>query len=107
MTVARWRNREEFKSRVKHWAGKLDIKVQSLALRPMKNKWASCSTNGNLNFNAELLDLDRDVGDYVIVHELLHFAVPHHGKLWKSLMRAYLGDYEKLDGKLKSLEAQR
>ena len=23
------------------------------------------------------------VGDYVIVHELLHFSVPHHGKLWK------------------------
>jgi len=45
--------------------------------------------------------LDRDVGEYVIVHELLHFVVPHHGKLWKSLMRAYLGDYEKLDEKLK------
>ena len=67
----------------------------------MKNKWASCSTSGNLNFNTELLSLDRDVGDYVIVHELLHFVVPHHGKLWKSLMRAHLGDYERLDGKLK------
>ena len=40
-------------------------------------------------------------GDYVIIHELLHFAVPPHGKLWKSLMRAHLGDYEKLDRKLK------
>jgi predicted metal-dependent hydrolase len=67
----------------------------------MKNKWASCSTSGNLNFNTELLSLDRDVGDYVIVHELLHFVVPHHGKLWKSLMRAHLGDYERLDSKLK------
>jgi hypothetical protein len=45
--------------------------------------------------------MDRAVGDYVIVHELLHFAVPHHGKLWKSLMRAHLGDYEKLDHRLK------
>jgi predicted metal-dependent hydrolase len=100
--VARWKNRTEFKNRVKHWADKLDIKVRWLALRPMKKKWASCSTNGNLNFNTELLGLDRDVGDYVIVHELLHFVVPHHGKLWKSLMRAHLGDYERLDGKLKS-----
>ena len=100
--MARWKNREEFKDRVKHWADRLDIEVKSLALRPMRNKWASCSTNGNLNFNAELLGLDRDVGDYVIVHELLHFVVPHHGKLWKSLMRAHLGDYERLDVKLKS-----
>ena len=67
----------------------------------MSSKWASCSTAGNLNFNAELLGMDRAVGDYVIVHELLHFSVPHHGKLWKSLMRAHLGDYEKLDRKLK------
>jgi predicted metal-dependent hydrolase len=100
--MAHWKNREEFKGRVKHWAHKLDVKVNSLALRPMKNKWASCSTAGNLNFNVELLSIDREVGDYVIVHELLHFAVPHHGKLWKSLMRAHLGDYERLDEKLKS-----
>ena len=40
-----------------------------------------------LIFNTELLDLDEDLGDYVIVHELLHFRVPNHGKLWKSLMR--------------------
>jgi predicted metal-dependent hydrolase len=42
----------------------------------------------------------------VIVHELLHFAVPHHGKLWKSLMRAHLGDYETLDNRLKRQAAQ-
>jgi predicted metal-dependent hydrolase len=35
-----------------------------------------------------------DVGEYVIVHELLYFVVPHHGKLWKNLMRAHRGDYE-------------
>ena len=36
-----------------------------------------------------------DLQDYVIVHELLHFHVPNHGRLWKSLMRAHLGDYER------------
>ena len=66
-------------------------------MRPMKSKWASCSTAGNLTFNAELLGMDTKLGDYVIVHELLHFSVPNHGKLWKSLMRAHLGDYEKLE----------
>jgi hypothetical protein len=67
----------------------------------MRNKWASCSTAGNLNFNAELLSLDREIGDYVIVHELLHFFVPNHGRLWKSLMRAHLGEYEKLEQRLR------
>lgn len=101
--MKRWRDKEEFKARVLEWAVKLDVKAQSLAVRPMRRKWASCSTAGNLNFSSELLELDRDLGDYVIVHELLHFSVPNHGKLWKSLMRAHLGDYERLDEKLRRL----
>src|SRR5262245_32820478 len=43
--------------------------------------------------------------DYVIVHELLHFYVPNHGKLWKSLMRAHLGDYERAESKLRAKAA--
>lgn len=93
-------SKEEFKSRVREWALKLDVRVQSITVRPMSNKWASCST-GKLNFNSELLSFDSDVTDYVIVHELLHFIVPNHGKLWKSLMRAHLGDYESLDNRLR------
>ncbi len=86
-----------FKARVYHWAGKLEVEVTWLGVRPMRNKWASCSTNGYLNFNAELLGLDQALWDYVIVHELLHFFVPNHGKLWKSLMRAHLGNYEAME----------
>lgn len=89
-----------FKARVHHWADKLDIEVVWLGVRPMRNKWASCSTAGHLNFNSDLLDLDQDLWDYVIVHELLHFSVPNHGKLWKSLMRAHLGEWEKLEARL-------
>lgn len=95
-----WRDKEEFKRRVLEWAGKLDVQVRALSVRPMRNKWASCSTAGNLSFNAELLPLERELGDYVIVHELLHFTVPNHGRLWKSLMRAHLGDYEAIEAKL-------
>jgi predicted metal-dependent hydrolase len=47
-----------------------------------------------------LLTLDREIGDYVIVHELLHFNVPNHGPLWKSLMRAHLGDYAEAERRL-------
>ena len=97
------RNKTELKTRVQEWAAKLGVKTHSLAVRPMRNKWASCSTAGTLNFNVELLHLDRNIGDYVIVHELLHFSVPNHGKLWKSLMRAHLGDYEHAEKELQKI----
>lgn len=106
MITKAWEEKEEFKVRVQEWAKKLDVQAQTVSVRPMKNKWASCSTNGRLNFNDELLKLDRKVGDYVIVHELLHFNIPNHGKLWKSLMHLHLGDYEKLEKRLPQLVAQ-
>ncbi|MYH69755.1 MAG: M48 family metallopeptidase [Gammaproteobacteria bacterium] len=99
--------KREFKQRVRQWAKKLDVKIVWLGIRPMNNKWASCSTNGHLNFNDELLDLDEELWDYVIVHELLHFFVPNHGRLWKSLMRAHLGDYEKLEESLRVISDQK
>jgi predicted metal-dependent hydrolase len=101
------RKKREFRARVHEWASKLDVTVVRLYVRPMERKWASCSTAGNLNFNSELLDLDRELSDYVIVHELLHFATPNHGKLWKSRMMAHLGDHERLADRLRRIASDR
>jgi len=92
--------KSEFKAKVRQWADQFDVQVNWLGVREMRNKWASCSTNGNLNFNAELLNLDEELQDFVIVHELLHFSVPNHGRLWKSLMTAHLGNYQELEQRL-------
>lgn len=96
-------HKDKFKQRVRLWADKLDVKVVWLGVRPMRNKWASCSTAGHLNFSDELPVLKSELWDYVIVHELLHFSVPNHGKLWKSLMRSHLGEYETHEGELKRI----
>ena len=100
-------NKQAFKSEVADGAAKLDVDVVSIAVRPMKNKWASCSTNGRLNFNTEVLELDEELRDYIVVHELLHFFVPNHGKLWKSLMLAHLGDYETKERRLSEISFSR
>src|SRR5438876_12457645 len=96
-------DKAEFKERVRAWADKLDARVTSISMRPMTTKWASYSTTGRLTFDASLLGLREELQDYVIAHELLHFHAPNHGKLWKSLMRAHLGEYERLEGELRRL----
>jgi len=95
--------KDQFKERVRGWADRLEVRVPSITMRPMKTKWASYSTTGRLTFDAFLPELQEDLQDYVIVHELLHSRVPNHGKLWKSIMRAHLGDYERLEEKLKEI----
>nr|CBX27772.1 hypothetical protein N47_C18300 [uncultured Desulfobacterium sp.] len=55
---------------------------------------ASCSGKGRVSFSSDLLQEPRTFQEFVIVHELLHLQVPNHGKLFKSLMSAYLPDWE-------------
>jgi hypothetical protein len=94
-------SKNNFKLRVINWAEKLNVHVQTISIRTMKNKWASYTPkSGLLIFNTEILGMDSDVCDYVIVHELLHNQAPNHGKLWKSLMTAHLGDYKEVENKL-------
>ena len=94
--MKKWQGKEEFKARVREWAKKIDVDVRVISIRVMKNKWASFTMQSRLLiFNTELLKMEKEIGDYVIVHELLHFSVPNHGRLWKSLMRAYLGNFER------------
>lgn len=95
------RSKHDLKARVRAWADELDVSVTSLTVRPMRRKWASCSTAGALSFSTELLSLERELVDYVIVHELLHLRTPNHGRLWKSLMHVHLGDYEVLHERLR------
>lgn len=101
------RERATFKARVTHWAHKLGVEVESVTIRDMKRKWASCSTRGRLTFDSEVVVMPTELQDCVIVHELLHFSVPNHGRLWKSLMRAHLGDYEVLEAQLSELSSSR
>lgn len=98
--------KNRFKARVREWAEKLETDVRIIAVRPMKRKWASCSTTGILTFDTHVPDLSPDLQDYIIVHELLHFRIPNHGKLWKCLMRAHLGEYEGREGELKRMVAE-
>jgi predicted metal-dependent hydrolase len=96
-------DKASFKERVHGWAEKLGARVKSSAVRPMTTKWASYSTTGRLTFDASVLELREELQDYVIVHELLHFHAPNHGKLWKSLMRVHLGHYEQLEDELRQV----
>jgi len=93
-------NPDALKNRVRHWAERIGVAVKEIHLRPMTTKWASCSTTGRITLATTVLPLSLKLQDYIIVHELLHLRVPNHGKLWKSLMRAYVGNYERIEVRL-------
>jgi hypothetical protein len=59
------------------------------------------SAGGRLTLNTELLLVPRALGEYVIVHELVHLLAPNHGKVYKSFLDAYLPDWRDRDAALR------
>lgn len=58
------------------------------------------STIGRLTLDAQLLKLPKDLGEFVIVYELIHLLAPNHGKVFKSSMFAYLPNREEREQRL-------
>lgn len=99
-----WQSKEEFKAEVNTIASKMNLEIGTIYMRDMTRKWASITSDGKrLNFNNELLDMHKDIGRYVIIHELTHLTVPNHGKLFKALLRTYLEDVNKIEKRLRKL----
>lgn len=100
---APWDDADELRWAVRHWAARLSVPVPQTHIRPMTTKWASISTRGRLTLNADLLDLPRALGEYVVLHELLHLLVPNHGRLFKLFLDAYMADWQEREAKLHSV----
>ncbi len=81
-----------FKAEVRAWAKRIGVEPREVHLRPMRRKWASCSSNDRLTFNTALLGEPASFRREVIVHELLHLQIRSHGKVFKALLKAYLAE---------------
>ncbi|MEM4406356.1 MAG: M48 family metallopeptidase [Candidatus Methanomethylicaceae archaeon] len=83
---------ELFKAEVKEWAYRIGVEPLEIHIRPMRRKWASCSSRGRLTFDTNLLQQPASFRIEVVIHELLHLKVPNHGKLFRALLRIYLAE---------------
>lgn len=95
-----WHDVEELRWAVRHWATRIGVRSPLVHLRTMKRKWASMSTVGRLTLDTHLVRLPKDLGEFVIVHELVHLLAPNHGRVFKSFMLAYLPDWEEREDRL-------
>jgi hypothetical protein len=83
----------DLRARVDEWSECLGVTVHRVQVRPMRNKWASCSSNGILTLNLDLLHLPLDLVDYVLCHDLLHLKISNHGKAFRAMMGCHLPDW--------------
>ncbi|ARU42635.1 MAG: M48 family metallopeptidase [Armatimonadota bacterium] len=89
-----WVNAEEMRWTARHWATTMGLERSGIRIMPLKKKWGSMSLRGWMTLSSELLDLPKELGEYVIVHELVHQLAPNHGRVFKAFLKSYMPDWE-------------
>ncbi|MGH7619606.1 MAG: M48 metallopeptidase family protein [Gemmatimonadaceae bacterium] len=82
--------RGRLRSRVGHWARRLEVTPRTIRIQRMVRKWGSCSTNGVITLADDLAHRSPAFQDFVIAHELLHMRIPNHGRLFKAVLSAHV-----------------
>ena len=82
---------------------KMGAVVPEVRYRRMKKRWGSCSDNGVIMLNTELVKAPIHCIDYVIIHELCHLLYPHHDRKFYRLLGRILPDWEERKERLEKV----
>lgn len=90
--------------RVDFWAHALKLMPNTVRIKGHRSKWGSCSTRRNINLNWYLILVDKDLIDYVIVHELMHLREMNHSARYWALVADVMPDYQDRIARLRQQE---
>ena len=73
---------------------RMNITRPTLAIRALRRRWGSHSTNGRITLNRDLIRAPTPCIDYVITHELCHMIYADHGPAFYELLERLMPDWE-------------
>lgn len=87
---------------IEYLAYDFDLDMPSIEIKKYKGRWGSCYyKNNQIRFNLSLVHLEKELIDYVIVHELTHFLQPNHSTLFYQEIEKRMPDYKERQKRLK------
>lgn len=82
-------NKSDFKNRIEEWIRGAGFELEEVHIRPMKNKWSSCSDKGRLSFSSELLTKSEEFQREVVMREMLSLGHFQDGRMSRVFLKAF------------------
>jgi len=86
-----------------HHFMKYNVQPTDIYIQEMNNRWGSCTNNGKMILNTELIKAPRPCIEYVIKHELCHLVYRNHTKAFYELLSNEMPEWEKWKNKLEQM----
>ena len=105
-TVSCWYKQQAeqfFVQRVAYYAPLLKVAPRLVKLSEAKTQWGSCTANGSVRLNVQLIKLPPRLIDYVVVHELAHLRELNHSAAFWRVVESVCPDYVSLRAELKAI----
>jgi predicted metal-dependent hydrolase len=84
---------------------KYKVEPNGIYLQRMATRWGSCTPNGKIILNPELIKAPKRCIEYVIIHELCHLVHRDHTAKFFDLQKRMMPDWEKWKMKLERILA--
>lgn len=82
---------------------KYDIEWTPFLLRKMGSRWGSCTPEGVIYINPDLIAFPTHLIEYAVLHELCHLVYKSHDKKFYSLVELMMPDWRDREKELKAV----
>ncbi|MDX2414697.1 MAG: SprT family zinc-dependent metalloprotease [Bacteroidales bacterium] len=87
---------------VSKWEERMGLDVKEFRVRKMTTRWGTCNPRARrIWFSLMLAKRRPELIEYIVVHEMVHFLVQGHNKLFYNYMDKYLSDWKNLRKELR------
>ncbi|SHK30574.1 M48 family metallopeptidase [Paramaledivibacter caminithermalis] len=86
---------KKIQERIEIYKRQMGVNPKNIRIMELKNRWASCSDEGNLNFHWKCVLAPITIIDYIVVHELAHLIYKDHSDEFWNTVDKVMPDYLK------------
>lgn len=83
-------------------AGRLGVRFRQVTIKATRSKWGHCTSQGDIQYNWQILLAPEPIVDYLVAHEVSHLVHHNHSPAFWAVVASLCPDYRQRRAWLKA-----